>query len=106
MGKIYVVDVYVDEVLCDVNVFLTRRQAINYVSGEFIYYEKKYETKLDDGTEQLNLTTTLTKPIRELNYDKGENETCYCEPFDDDLVWAYVDTIYGLYEWEIREVGI
>lgn len=96
----WIVDEYVDGVLTDSNVFTTKRQAINYVSGEYTYYSKKYVE-----TERFNVATTLTKPINEIDFEKNEDETCYCEPFDDNLRCAYIDEWDNLLEWIIKEQG-
>lgn len=99
--KTWIVDIYVDDVLVDSDVFITRRQAINYVSGEYIYYSRKYVE-----TEKFNVATTLTKPIDQIDYDNNEDETCYCEPFDDDLMCAYIDEYDNVLKWIIREVAV
>ena len=96
--KTYCVDIYIDEMLVDTNVFITRRQAVNYVSGEYIYYSKKYV-----DTEKFNCATTVTKPIKEIDYD--DDNDYYCEPFDINLVEAYIDEWDNVLDWIIREVG-
>ena len=72
--------------------FETLTKAINFVSGEYIYYEKKYVDK-----EKFNCCTTQT---REPDWDNDDTEYP-CEPYDMNLRWAYMDMYDGAITWKI-----
>ena len=93
--KYWVVDKYVDENLIKRYRFDTQREAINFVSGEYTYYDNKYVK-----TGHFNCATTTNKPIAETFDDDNDY---YTDPFEDDLVEAYIDSWDAVFDWIIRE---
>ena len=80
--------------------FETIDEAVKFVSSEYCYYDYKYIRP-----EKFNCATTekVIPSERPDDYDDNADDY-YCEPFDDELRWAYVDCWDGVISWEILPV--
>lgn len=77
--------------------FETIEEAVKFVSSEYCYYDYKYIRP-----EKFNCATTekVIPSERPDDYDDYADDY-HCEPFDDELRWAYVDCWDGVISWEI-----
>lgn len=80
--------------------FETIDEAVKFVSSEYCFYDYKYIRP-----EKFNCATTekVIPSERPDDYDDNADDY-YCEPFDDELRWAYVDCWDGVISWEILPV--
>lgn len=77
--------------------FETRYEAVKFVSGEYCYFDYKYIR-----TEKFNCAATekVIPSERPDDYEYNADEY-YCDPFDEELRWAYVDCWDATVSWEI-----
>ena len=78
--------------------FETIDEAVKFVSSEYCFYDYKYIRP-----EKFNCATT-EKVIPSERPDDYDDNDYYCDPFDDELRWAYVDCWDGVISWEILPV--
>lgn len=79
--------------------FETAWEAVKFVSEGYCYFDYKYIR-----TEKFNCATTEKVIPSERPDDYEYSDDYYCEPFDEELRWAYVDCWDATISWEISPI--